>query len=420
MYFCLYYARLPQRHAWSALLSQVHVMGLRGFPNVQGGVERHCEMLYPRLVGKGFEPLVYARAHYTPGKKHMHQGVQVIPLPSIKTSGLEAVAHTGLSVLHAKRLGAKLVHIHAIGPAIWTGFAKRLGMRVVVTHHGFDYRRDKWGEAAKKVLQRGEQAAIDQADGIIVISREIEQEILSRAPSGTVSLIPNGVVRPAGIPTTDALSQWGLERHCYALLTARFVKEKRILDLMHAWFRSGIGSRCKLVIAGGEDYPSLHGDEIRALAAKLGVVLTGMVSGNNLATLYAHAAFFVLPSTHEGLPISLLEAMSWNLPVIASDIPANLEVGLDASSYFPVGDVEALASRMVQKAQYLGIRCEYGESMARYDWDEIAERTASLYREVLSLSSDKNWWGGGGRWRLPPFRSTSRALSQPVNESALP
>lgn len=379
-------------------------MGLRGFPDVQGGVERHCEMLYTRLASKGIEPTVYLRSGYVPKGAPVPPGVQMITLPMVKTAGIEAVAHTGLAVLHAKRTGAKLIHIHAIGPAIWTGFAKRLGLRVVVTHHGFDYRRDKWGEAAKNVLRRGEQAAIDQADGIIVISKEIEDEVVARKPQGIVARIPNGVILPVAVPSAEPLMEWGLEPHRYALLTARFVKEKRIIDLMHAWSQSGIGGRCRLAIAGGEDNASPHCDEIRALANKLGVVLTGMLSGVKLASLYAHAGFFVLPSTHEGLPISLLEAMSWKLPVIASDIAANLEVGLDPSCYFPAGDVSSLAAVMTRRAENLGARCDYHTLMTRYDWDEIASHTAALYREVQSLPANKNWWGSQGRWRLPEFR----------------
>lgn len=368
-------------------------MGLRGFPNVQGGVERHCEMLYPRLVAQGFEPCVYARASYVDPAIRNHMGVRIHRLPSVKTAGIEAVAHTGLAVLHARRCGAKLVHIHAIGPAIWAGFARRLGMRVVVTHHGFDYRRDKWGEGAKAILRRGEQSAIGNADAIIVISGEIEDEIRSRAPRGIVSRIPNGVVLPTSRPDSAPLAQWGLEPFRYALLTARFVKEKRILDLMQAWHRSGISERCKLVVAGGEDNPSPHGAEIRAMASELGVVLTGMQSGVSLAALYAHAGFFVLPSSHEGLPISLLEAMSWSLPVIASDIRANVEVGLGPDSHFPVGDIDALARRMADMSSLLGERRDYAHILQRYDWDTIAESTASLYRDVLARSIERNRWG---------------------------
>lgn len=359
-------------------------MGLRGFPNVQGGVERHCEMLYTRMVANGFEPVVYARSGFVKPERHFYRGVEIIPMRHIKTAGIEAVTHTGLALLRAKRAGAKLVHMHAIGPAIWAGFARRLGIRVVVTHHGFDYRRDKWSEAGKAILRMGERVAIENADAIIVISQEIERAIRSRSPRGSVVNIPNGVEIPQGIPPTDPLKEWGLQPRNYALITARFVKEKRITDLMQAWARSGISDRCALAIAGDEDNPSAAGEEIRTMARNLGVVLTGRLSGPKLESIYAHAGFFVLPSTHEGLPISLLEAMSWRLPVIASDIAANLEVGLDTADYFPVTNIDALSARLVDKSSSLGSRRDYGELMQRYDWDRIAHKTADLYREVLA------------------------------------
>lgn len=360
-------------------------MGLRGFPNVQGGVERHCEMLYPRIAARGIQPKVYVRSQYVMAGLESYMGVDLIRLPIIKSSGIEAVAHTGMAVIHAKRVGAKLIHIHAIGPAIWSQFARKLGLKVVVTHHGFDYRREKWGDAARMILRAGERSAIQSAHGLIVISREIQKEMLTRKAQGIVELIPNGVVLPSSTPDPATLAQWGLEPGRYGLLTARFVREKGILDLIRAWDASGVEQRhgIRLAIAGGEDHPSVHGEEIRALAAERGVVLTGMLSGSTLAAIYAHAGFFCLPSSHEGLPISLLEAMSWSLPVIASDIEANLEVGLEPSCYFPVGNVEALADRIRLLCDRGTERVDYAGLMTRFNWDTIADRTSALYRRLL-------------------------------------
>lgn len=360
-------------------------MGLRGFPNVQGGVERHCEMLYPRIASRGVKPIVYVRSQYVPAGVNSYMGVDLVRLPIIKSSGIEAVAHTGMAVLHAKRVGAKLIHIHAIGPAIWSQFARKLGLAVVVTHHGFDYRREKWGEAARMILRAGERMAIQSAHAIIVISREIQNEMLSRGALGIVELIPNGVQAPHEVPDPGRLAEWGLQPGRYGLLTARFVREKGILDLIHAWHASGVQERhgVRLAIAGGEDHPSPHGEEIRTLAAERGVVLTGMLSGDALASIYAHAGFFCLPSSHEGLPISLLEAMSWKLPVIASDIAANTEVGLDPSCHFPVGNLEALAERISAVCDRGTERVDYGALMDRFDWDSIADRTSALYSRVL-------------------------------------
>lgn len=366
----------------SAELS-VRVAGLRGIPNVQGGVESHCERLYPRLATLGAMPLIYARSGYVQPKPYEYKGVQIVPLASIRSSSLETVAHTCMAILHAARHGAKLMHIHAIGPALWTPLAKRMGMKVVVTHHGFDYRRQKWGGNAKAMLRRGEQMAIQHADGLICISSEITEEVVSRNPVGLVTKIPNGVERPTYTPAEEILAQYGLSRRGYLLLTARFVAEKGITDLIRAWEASGLKGTCGLAIAGGEDHPSKLGEEIRQLADKTGTVLTGIVTGDVLKALYGHARGFVLPSYHEGLPISLLEAMSWSLPSIASSIRANLEVGLGEACYFTAGRIDELANRMRELVAGPE-RVDHSERLKPFDWDVISVDTLAFYRKVLA------------------------------------
>jgi len=123
-----------------------------------------------------------------------------------------------------------------------------------------------------------------------------------------------------------------------------------------------------------------------AASAGDGVVLTGFLKGAALAQLYTHAGAFILPSSHEGLPIALLEAMSYGLPVLASDIPANKEVGLPDASYFAVGDVAALAAalgRLAQAPRDEADRKNLRSQVARaYDWDTIAQMTLRVYRNL--------------------------------------
>lgn len=360
----------------------IYVAGLRGIPEIQGGVERHCQNLFPRIVRLGLQVTLFARSGYVVPKESSYKGVRIIPLYTIRTSSLEAIAHTGMAVLQAKRMGSKLFHLHGIGPAIWAPFASRLGMKVVVTHHGFDYRRQKWGAQAKSVLQKGETNAIRYADGLICISKEITDFVRSKNPRGTVVQIPNGVEIPTAIPDVSRLDKWNLKSRSYFLLTARFVQEKGITDLIRAWHASGIADRCSLAIAGGEDHPSSYGEEIRTLARETGAVLTGVVGGDDLKAIYGHARGFVLPSFHEGLPISLLEAMSYGLPLGASNIMANLEVGLATETYFTPGNIDEIGQRlrsMLEEPE----RQDHSILMRAYDWDQIAEATVSLYRELL-------------------------------------
>jgi len=361
----------------------VFVAGLRGIPEVQGGIERHCQNLYPRIVRGGDAVNLFARVGYSPAGVLDYKGVKILPLHLVPSKSTEAISHTCLAVLQAKRLGAKLLHLHGIGPAIWTPLATRLGLKVVVTHHGFDYRRQKWNRMGKIALRKGESNAIRHADGIICISSEIYDHIRSQSPKGSVVKIPNGVELPGEAPSADLLAKWGLLPRSYLLLTARFVKEKGIVDLIQAWAESGLSARCQLAIAGGEDHPSAYGREVRALAQQFGAVLTGIVGGDDLMALYGHARGFILPSYHEGLPISLLEAMSWRLPTGTSNIAANTEVGLAPETYFTAGDKAAIASRI--SAILDGPeRVDYSDKMKRYDWDTIAASTAEFYHSILS------------------------------------
>ena len=363
------------------------MLGLRGFPGVQGGVETHAEHLCPLLVEMGCDLTVLARSQYQPreiGK--VWKGVKFVPLWAPRSKGLEAILHSFLGVLYAAIKRPDVLHIQAIGPAIMVFPARLLGLRVVVTHHGPDYDRQKWGRFAKLVLQLGERFGMRWSNARIVISEVIRS--LVRGKHGREStLIPNGVVLPAMPDTVGALTAFGLEPGKYVLLVSRLVPEKRHLDLIAA-FQQAMLPGWKLAIVGASDHPDAYMKQVLDLAeATPGVVCTGLQTGLALRELYAHAGIFVLPSSHEGLPIAMLEALSYGLPVIASDIPANLEVGLPEEHYFPLGDVAALAGRLGEFAARPLIK-EARESRrawvsGRFDWKDIARQTMTVYQAVI-------------------------------------
>ena len=255
-------------------------------------------------------------------------------------------------MLYAGIVRPDVLHIHAIGPAIVTPIARLLGLRVIVTNHGPDYDRDKWGPFPKWVLRTGERLGMRWAHARIAISRVIEQliEVKYRRDA---ELIPNGAVPVHLQADAREIERWGLERERYFLHVGRIVAEKRQLDLIEAFARARpAGWKLVLVGAGTCDYAR----EVTAAAQKHGVVLTGFQQGTTLAQLYTHAGAFVLPSSHEGLPIALLEALSYGLPVLASDIAANLEIGLSRTSYFPLGDVRHLPSSWLDWPQVRRMR----------------------------------------------------------------
>lgn len=366
---------------------KVMMLGLRGFPNVQGGVETHAEHLCPLLVELGCDVTVLARSPYQPKDiGPVWKGVKFVSLWAPRSKGLEAILHSLLGVLYAAVKRPDILHIQAIGPAIMTLPARLFGLRVVVTHHGPDYDRQKWGRFAKWVLQTGERFGMRWSNGRIVISEVIRS--LVRGKHGREStLIPNGVVLPALPDTMETLTAFGLEQGKYVLLVSRLVPEKRHLDLIEAFSRAALPG-WKLAIVGASDHPDAYVQQVLDTAAATpGVVCTGLQTGQALSELYAHAGMFVLPSSHEGLPIAMLEALSYGLPVVASDIPANLEVGLPAEHYFPLGNVDALAKRLREFAAQ-PLRPEARDTRRawvseRYDWHDIARRTLAVYRAVL-------------------------------------
>jgi len=374
---------------------KIAVIGLRGFPDVQGGVETHCEQIYPRLVELGCEVVVFGRAPYLGDGERMYKGVKVVPLSCPKKKSLETLVNTFLGCVAAKKQGCDVLHIHAIGPGFFTLFARILGMRVVFTTHGSDYKRAKWGKFAKCFLRMGEYLACRFANEVITISPVIAEELKS-AYGRESKLIPNGIDIPKLLEAGKTLEQFDLKREKYILSVGRFVPEKAFFDLIKAFIAAKISGH-KLVVVGDADHDDAYSRLLKEMAkANSGIVLTGKLKGKALAEIYSNAAFFVIPSYHEGLPIVLLEAMSYERLCLASDIAPNKCVELDKDQYFSVGDVGQLSEKLREfVGRVLSEEQKKGqiEKLRReYDWDEIARRTLRVYEMVV-----KEVMGGGLR-----------------------
>lgn len=359
---------------------KIVVTGTRGIPNVMGGVETHCEELFPRIAEKGLDVTVIRRSNYVKDNLTEWRGVKLVDIDCPKKKSFEAIIHTFRAVNEAKRIGADVLHIHAIGPALLVPYAKILGMKVVFTHHGPDYDRDKWGTAAKTILKLGERMGCMFADDVIVIS-DVIRNLIKRKYNRTkgVHLIYNGVSQPEICEYPEYFDELGIEKGKYILGMCRFVPEKNLHHLVEAF--SKIDAKgCKLVLAGDTDFEDDYSRNLKKMAHEKGVVLTGFVKGKKLHSLLTNARCYVLPSSHEGLPIALLEAMSYHLPVIVSDIPANLEVGLEKDVYFPMGNVEALKEKLQKNVDREYVPVSY--DMTKYNWDTIAEQIAQLYQSI--------------------------------------
>lgn len=364
---------------------KIFVTGTRGIPDIPGGIEKHCQELYPLIVFHGHEVILATRSSYVVLHQAKWQGVMLNHLFAPHQKSLEAIIHTFLAVIKARLNRVDLVHIHAVGPGLMVPFAKLLGLKVVWTSHGPDYDRDKWGSVAKKILRLGEWLAGKYTDEVIVISEVIRGIVRQRCGRDS-HIIYNGVSIPEKNTGTNHLVDLNIIADKYVLAVARFVPEKGLHDLVEAF--AMFEGDYQLVIAGDTDHQSDYSDRLKEEAAKdPRIVLTGYITGECLSQVYSHAGLFVLPSYHEGLPIALLEAMSYELPVLVSDIPANKEVELSPERFFSCGDVEQLKDK-IQTLMEFGLPekelYDYRLQIAeKYNWLKIAEQTICVYKKTL-------------------------------------
>ena len=364
---------------------KIVVVGTRGIPDILGGVETHCQELYPRMEKMGHDVTIIRRTPYlTDNNRDMtsFQGVKLVDVYAPHKKSFEAIVHTFLAVLKARKLKSDIVHIHSIGPNILAPFARLLGLKVVMTHHGPDYDRQKWGFLAKNMLKFGEWCGARFCNHIIVISDVIRQLLVRKYGTKNQSLVFNGISLPVKSKRTDYIESLGLEPGKYVVSIGRFVKEKRFDDLINAFVKCGL-SDYKLALAGDADHADEYSESLKALARKNGVVLTGFIKGEKLNQLMTNAALFVIPSSHEGLPFALLEAMSYDLDVISSDIPANKLECLSEDDFYPMGDVGALSQLIKQRLDNDEVK-HRSYDLSAYDWDSIAKKTAEIYQDILN------------------------------------
>ncbi len=354
-------------------------------------MEAHCQELYPRLAAAGCKVTVFARRGYVDPDIKTWQGVRIVPLWSPRKKSLEAIFHTlwGSLQIFGRRKQYDVVHIHAIGPSLFAPLIRLIGLPVVVTNHGPDYNRQKWGYFAKKTLRLGERWGTSFASAVICVSRHIQDE-LKKLYGRTIIYIPNGVVIPQKIPAGDTLNQYDLKPGNYVLAVGRLVPEKGFHDLVETFSR--ISTDWKLVIAGDADHEDEYSRTLKAQAKKnSNVVMTGFIKGLTLAEIFSNAGFFVLPSYHEGLPIVILEAISYDLPVLATNIPANLELIADLEFTFPPGDRVALKEKLVQSMKFPLENSKFalenkGRLEGEFNWERIATQTYMVYTKIVGVA----------------------------------
>ncbi len=365
---------------------RVAMMGTRGFPNIQGGVENHCQNLALHLVQLGCEVVVFTRKPYVDKSITRYQGVRLVPLPTLRHKTLEALIHTFLSVVVSGRYKPDIVHIQGIGPGFFAWLARILGNKVVLTTHGANYQHLKWNPLEKFILRFFERVSLQWSHGVIAISEPIAKELQAkyhRYPT----VIPNGVNIMEPARTEVKLQELNIQKGKYLLAVGRLVPEKGFHDLLEA-FRGLKLTGWKLIIVGSADHPSDYSISLLQKGQNSGaIIFTGFLTGVPLYELYTHAGLFILPSYYEGLPISLLEAMSFGLTCIASNIEGNKNISLPQDHYFEVGNIDSLKAtilRMLKGKPAAEKSAQIHYIKENYSWDKVALSTLEVYQKVLN------------------------------------
>ncbi|MDO5544252.1 MAG: glycosyltransferase family 4 protein [Eubacteriales bacterium] len=370
---------------------KIAMLGHKRIPSNEGGVEVVVEALSAGLVALGHSVTCYNRAgHHVSGAEHeltagsVYRGVRLVTVPTLERKGFAAVISSFFAAVRSAFGKYDVVHIHAEGPAFFCWLPKLFGKRVIVTVHGLDWQREKWnGGFASKFIHLGEQCAVWFADEIIVLSENVRQYFLDTY-GRTTRFIPNGVSVPALESPRLIAEKWGLSKDSYILYLGRIVPEKGETYLIEAFKQ--VKTDKKLVIAGGSSDTEYYLRQLRELAAEdERILFTGFVQGQLKDELYSNAYLYTLPSDLEGMPLSLLEAMSYGSCCLVSDIPECAEVVENKAVCFRKSDVEDLR----QKLQML---CDQPETVAaykadaagfilnKYGWDDVVDKTLALYR----------------------------------------
>lgn len=368
---------------------RICMLGHKRIPSREGGIEIVVEELATRMVQLGHDVTCYNRGgHHVSGKefdekqKNVYKGVKLKTVPTIDKKGLAAMSSSFFEAIMAAFGRYDVVHFHAEGPCAMLWLPKLFGKRCIATIHGLDHQRAKWGKLARTYIMLGEKCAVKYADEIIVLSEGVRQYFKETYGRDT-RFIPNGVKRSVIREANLITEMYGLKKDEYILFLGRIVPEKGIRYLIEA-FKS-VQTDKKLVIAGGASDTESFYEELKTTAqGDERILFTGFVQGQMLEELYSNAYVYTLPSDLEGMPLSLLEAMSYGNCCLVSDIEECAAVVEDHAVVFKKSDVQDLREKLQMLCADESLVLGYKEKAAdyickKYDWDVVVTRTVSLY-----------------------------------------
>ena len=361
---------------------KIAMLGHKTIPSRKGGVEIVVGEIASRMAEKGHSVVCYNRNEKDEVKLKEYKGAKLKYVFTVHMRGAAAMSSSFFAALRAAFGRYDIVHFHAEGPSAMCFLPKLFGKRIIVTVHGLDWQRDKWGGFATKYLLLGEKMAVRFADEIIVLSENLKKYFKDTYNRKTV-LIPNGIEKPEIIPADLITEKWGLKKDGYILFLGRIVPEKGIGYLVDAY--EEISTDKKLVIAGGSsDTDSFRKELMDRCKDNKNIIFTDFVQGRELEELFSNAYIYVLPSDLEGMPISLLEAMSYSNCCVTSDIPECTEAVGDMAISFRKSDIRDLAEKLQMLCQNENIVFKYKNSASeyicgKYNWDNIVDETLKIY-----------------------------------------
>ncbi|MBO3460922.1 glycosyltransferase family 4 protein [Aetokthonos hydrillicola Thurmond2011] len=375
---------------------KIAVIGAKGLPPKQGGIEHYCAEVYPRMVNQGNSVDLFARSSYTESgwlSRYDFQGVQVISLPGLHTRGVDAFITSGLGAIAATAQKYDIVHFHALGPSLFTCVPKiSPSTKVVVTCQGLDWQRAKWDSFSSRLIQMGEKAAVRFADELIVVSDALQNYFWQTYNRRTI-YIPNAPASYAeSDPDFNYGTELGLEKKRYILFLGRLVPEKRP-DLLVQAFSALKPAGWKLVLAGGvSDTKSFTSQLLADVAKNRDIVFAGELRGDRLWEIVRGSGLFVLPSDLEGLPLAMLEAMQEGIPVLASNIPPHQQlISGGRGMLFEAGNLESCICSLewaMAHPQELAVMAKKAQRSVQinYSWDRITSETLKVYTTLLNSS----------------------------------
>ena len=368
---------------------KIAMLGHKRIPSREGGVEIVVEELATRLVKRGHTVDVYNRKGNNVADKNIkneklskYKGVNIKTVFTINKKGLDALIYSFFTSIKVAFGKYDCIHYHAEGSCAMLWIPHLFRKRTVVTIHGLDWQRAKWGGFATKYIKFGEKCAAKYADEIIVLSKNV-QKYFKETYNRETHFIENGVNRPIKRNPNIIKDKYGLEKDDYILYLARIVPEKRVDLLIEAFGK--IKTNKKLVIAGGASHTNDFLKKIEKMAQNdKRIVMTGFVQGEELEELYSNAYLYCLPSDIEGMPISLLEAMSYGKNCLVSDIEENVQVCGEYGVTFKKSDLNDLVKKLnecLNKENMINEEVISDYILKKYNWDDVVKKTEKLYNK---------------------------------------